>query len=522
MEYSWKFSGGRVDHHRPFRFASFHVDVDDKSVWREGSRLELAPKPFGVLCYFVAHPGRLVTLDDLKQAVWGTRHIGNATVVSAIKTVRQVLGDTATAPRFLATVRGRGYRFLGDLPQSVNPALPTPRPIVGREEELTLLTRFLTETEEARRRVVFITGELGIGKTSLIETFVQRLAPRERYWLMQGNGIESNGAGEPYLPFFSAFGDLARGREASAITALLRHTAPTWLAQMPWLVRPTDRTFLARELPGVTTPPMLGALAEVLETLARQRPVIFVLEDMHWSDQASLAALAYLARRLAPSRLLFLVTYRPEDAALRQHPVDELRLELCTHRLAETLLLRPLGATGMVAYLRQRFGASTLPETLIQRLYQQTEGHPLFLVTLVDDLVTRGVLAQEGSAWQVQGSLAEDLQAVPATLQALVLHRLRRLSSEEQRVLRAGSVAGIEFAAALAGPDGSATLATEAVCEGLAQRGLFLEPGWDHHAALSLSTRPVSTRDLCPSSGRGAQPTAPVHRRAPGARLWKA
>jgi predicted ATPase len=387
-----------------------------------------------------------------------------------------VLGDTATAPQFLATVRGQGYRFLGDLHQSVSFALPTPDSIVGREEELTLLARVLSDTEQASRRVVFITGEFGIGKTALLETFVQRLAPRERYWLMQGSGIESYGAGEPYLPFFSAFGDLARGREAPAVTALLRHTAPTWLAQMPWLVSPTDRTILARELPAVTTPQMLRELAEILETMARQRPMLFVLEDMHWSDQASIAALAYLARRLAPSRLLFLVTYRPEDAALRQHPVDALRLELCTHRLAETMMLHPLGETGIVAYLRQRFGVSDLPEMLPQRLYQQTEGHPLFLVTLVDDLVTRGVLAQEGSAWQVQGILAEDLQAVPSTLQALVLHRLRRLSIEEQRVLRAGSVAGVEFAAALAAPGGSATLATEAVCEGLAQRGLFLEP----------------------------------------------
>src|SRR5262245_30253580 len=221
MEYSWKLSGGCMDHDRPFRFASFHVDIDDKSVWREGSRLELAPKPFGVLCYFVAHPGRLVTLDDLKRTVWGTRHIGDATVVSAIKTVRQVLGDTATAPQFLATVRGQGYRFLGDLHQSINHGLPTPRSIVGREEELTVLARVLTETEQASRRVVFITGELGIGKTALLETFVQRLAPRERYWLMQGNGVESYGAGEPYLPFFSALGDLARGREAPVVTAFL-------------------------------------------------------------------------------------------------------------------------------------------------------------------------------------------------------------------------------------------------------------------------------------------------------------
>ena len=464
-----------MDHDRPFRFASFHVDMEDKSVWREGARLALGPKPFEVLCYFVTHPGRLVTLNDLKQAVWGTMYIGNATVVSAIKTVRQVLGDTATAPQFLATVRGRGYRFLGDLHQPVRRALPAPRPVVGREEELTTLARALTEVGHTRGRLVFLTGELGMGKTVLLEAFAQRIVPREHYWIAWGSGVESYGVGEPYLPFLAAFGSLAKGDDAPAITALLRHTAPTWLAQMPWLVSPTERALLARELLGATTPQMLRELAEFLDTLACQRPLILFLDDMHWGDQASIAALGYLARRPLPDRLLLLAAYRPEDAALQQHPVHALRLELCAHRLAAALVLPPLAESAIGAYLTQRFRASAMPGTLTQVLYQRTEGHPLFLVTLVDDLVTRGVLAQVGSAWQVRDTLIEDLQTLPATLEALVLQRLGCLSREEQRVLRAGSVAGVEFSAAAAAPDDSATLETEGVCAELAQRGLFIE-----------------------------------------------
>ena len=79
MEFPWNLSGRPHGPRPPFRFASFHVDMEDKSLWREGARLALGPKPFEVLCYFVTHPGRLVTLNDLKQAVWGTMHIGNTT-----------------------------------------------------------------------------------------------------------------------------------------------------------------------------------------------------------------------------------------------------------------------------------------------------------------------------------------------------------------------------------------------------------------------------------------------------------
>ena len=161
--------------------------------------------------------------------------------------------------------------------------------------------------EHARDRLVFLTGELGMGKTALLEAFAQRIVPREHYWIARGSGVESYGVGEPYLPFLAALGSLARGDDAPAITALLRHAAPTWLALMPWLASPTERAFLARELLRATMPQMLRELAEILETLARQRPLILFLEDMHWGDQASVAALAYprsapATRPAAPTR----------------------------------------------------------------------------------------------------------------------------------------------------------------------------------------------------------------------------
>ena len=161
--------------------------------------------------------------------------------------------------------------------------------------------------EHARDRLVFLTGELGMGKTALLEAFAQRIVPREHYWIARGSGVESYGVGEPYLPFLAALGSLARGDDAPAITALLRHAAPTWLALMPWLASPTERALLARELLRATMPQMLRELAEILDTLARQRPLILFLDDMHWGDQASIAALAYprpapATRPAAPAR----------------------------------------------------------------------------------------------------------------------------------------------------------------------------------------------------------------------------
>jgi predicted ATPase len=101
----------------------------------------------------------------------------------------------------------------------------------------------------------------------------------------------------------------------------LRQQAPTWLVQMPWLLTAADREHLHQELQGMTRERMLREFAELIETLTLETPLILVLEDLHWSDHATLDLVALLARRRAPARLLLLGTYRPVELIVQQHPL---------------------------------------------------------------------------------------------------------------------------------------------------------------------------------------------------------
>ena len=137
-----------------------------------------------------------------------------------------------------------------------------------------------------------------------METFIRQVATRAPLWLASGQCVEHYGPGEAYLPVLEALGQLCRGPGGDALVALLRQHAPTWLVQMPWVLTAAHRAQLHDELQGATRERMLREFAEVVDTLTAETPLVLVLEDLHWSDYATLDLLALLARRRTPARLL--------------------------------------------------------------------------------------------------------------------------------------------------------------------------------------------------------------------------
>jgi predicted ATPase/DNA-binding winged helix-turn-helix (wHTH) protein len=451
------------------------LDLTNECLWCGARAIPLRPKTFAVLRYLAEHPGQLVTQEALLDAVWPNTAVGAGGLMVCIRELRRALGDDAKAPRFIETVHRRGYRFIGSLRVTACFSPSPPPLLMGRETELEHLHRWLDKALERVRQVVFVTGEAGLGKTTLVDAFAEAASRWGKLWIGRGQCIEHYGAGEAYMPVLEALGRLCREPGGQDLVALLARQAPTWLVQMPGLLSGADLEALQRRVLGATRERMLRELAEAIEVLTAERPLVLVLEDLHWSDYSTLDLVALLARRQETARLLLLGTYRPEDVLRRGHPLQTVQQELHMHGSCAILPLTFLNEEAIAAYLTARFPGLPLPGRLARFVHQRTDGNPLFMVNVVESWLARGVLVERDGQWVVPVGV-EALQAeMPESLRQMLEQQLNRLTPEEQRVVEAGSVAGMDFsAAAVAAGVGQEVVQVEACCASLARRGQLL------------------------------------------------
>ena len=462
------------------------LDLEDKQVWHGEQHWQLTPKAFAVLRHLVEHPGRLITKEELLRAVWPNRVVSEWALWTCIREIREALSDDIHAPHYIQTVHRRGYRFIAEATCRTRPPVPWASSLkhraanlIGREVELRQLHGWLQKALSGERQIVFVIGEPGIGKTALVEAFLQQVASDQGVWIGRGQCIEHYGAGEAYLPVLEALGRLCCTPGHERFLTALQQYAPTWLWQMPALISPSDLEALQRRILGATQERMLREMAEAMEAVAAQQPLILWLEDLQWSDFATLDLLTYLARRSGLARLLAIGTYRPVDVIVRGHPLREVKQELQVHSRCQELPLEPLAKSAVEAYLTLRFSPK-MPEAvslqaLARLVHQRTEGNPLFMVNVTDFLVAQGLLVEKEDRWELRSDLEDLSRGIPPTIRQVIEEQFERLSAEEQYLLEAASVAGVEFSALeVAAGLGETVEGVERQCTALARCELFV------------------------------------------------
>jgi tetratricopeptide (TPR) repeat protein len=224
---------------------------------------------------------------------------------------------------------------------------------------------------------------------------------------------------------------------------------------------------------------MLRELAEALEVITVERPLVLVLEDLHWSDVSTLDWLSMLARRQERARLLIIGSYRPVEVLTRDHPLKGIKQELQLHGQCEELALDFLSEQHVEEYLGQRFDVGAHSRAPLQPLahfvHRRTDGNPLFMVNVTNELVARKVIISHNDHWELQGKIEDDDIGVPENLRQLIAQQLTRVTPDERKVLETASVAGAGFSAATvaAGMEQSVE-AVETHCDNLVRREQFL------------------------------------------------
>ena len=465
----------------PLFFGEFKFDPLNQCVWRGGVSLDLTPKSYALLDYLLTNRGRLVTKEELLEHVWPDSYVTDAVLKVCVREIRKTLDDDADSPRFIETVHRRGYRFIAPIQESQKlPVLPTVPPgpaplLVGRNGPMTKLDGWFKITLGGVGHIVFISGDPGAGKTSIAEAFLQTVATD--VLVVRGHALEQYGSGEPYMPVLEALTALCKSDHGSRVVRVLETHAPTWLAQMPSLASSVDADKLQRELLGATPERMLREMAEAIEAITAEVPLIMLLEDLHWSDRSTIDLVAYIARRRA-ARLLLIGTYRPVDVILAQHPLKAVKQELLLHGMCDELALDFLSEEEVREYLNRRFSPNDFDPALARVIHSRTDGNPLFMVTEGEFLNNNGSIAEHEGRWNLAIPLEQVEVEIPESLRDLIERQIDRVSPELQTMLQVASIGGTTFSPALIAFGMECNLAdAEEMCESLTRRGLFIRRG---------------------------------------------
>ncbi len=367
---------------------------------------------------------------------------------------------------------------------------------VARAAELAFLESALQSMLQGQGQVRLVAGKAGAGKSTLVEEFARR-AQENHPNLALAVGIcdPQTGSQDPYLPFreillklmaaaeplnqpagtdqtlsrrmksvalFSMEAVLAVGPDLAGMVLpggkFLAQVGRLAVEKAGWLDKFQERVGRQevrgdlKNASGLTRDQVFEQYINVLKKIASKIPLVLVLDDLHWADEASLDLLFRLCRRLEDSRILLIGTYRPDElggaASGERHPLEKLINELKRY-FGDTLL----DLDGVTAQRGRLFvdalldsDANILGEDFRLALYSHTNGHPLFTVELIRDLRENGgLIKNQAGDWEVGSGL--EWSRIPARVEGVIEERLGRLPAPIREELAAASVEGEQFTA---------------------------------------------------------------------------
>lgn len=308
--------------------------------------------------------------------------------------------------------------------------------LVGREAAITQLELALERAAQGDAAVLIVGGEAGVGKTALTRELIARAAGKG-FRLLSGGTYESSG-GLPYGPFVSALRSGFRGHEREHLERFISGAAPGLSQLFPELERAPERRAAPNEMERAH---LSVAFQEAFRAFAKDAPLLVVVEDLHWADEASLDLLHALARELGGARVLLYATYR-SDELHRRHPLVRTLGALKRERLAVTISLTPLSKEDLGELIRLTFaGEQKVSDEFLSAIYDRCEGNPYFGEELLKSLAESGEIVFDGSGWVRQGTSIDDMR-IPDSIVDAVRERIERLSPEAKVTLAAAAVVG--------------------------------------------------------------------------------
>jgi len=365
---------------------------------------------------------------------------------------------------------------------------------VGRSQEMTVVRGYFDQAKRGRGQVVFITGEAGLGKSRLLHEFRRSILDEPMTWL-EGHCI-SYGKRIPYLPISDlikcAFG-IEEVDHEDQIIAKVEGGSRDWeeptRKTVPYLryllsVNPGDDAVSNMD-PMERRAGILDALRALLIQQSRQRPLVIVIEDLHWVDEKSEEGLAALVDAVQSLPVLMVLTYRPGYA----HSLGD-------RTYYSRLALSHLPAEESATIAERVLNVSALPQPVRNLIASKGEGNPFYIEEVTRSLVESGILTASNGSYALERPL--DQVRVPDTIQEVILSRIDRLEQEAKEAIQLASVIGREFTARLLNRISDVEVKLDDLLAELKQLELIFEK--DYFPELSYMFKHALTHDVAYST----------------------
>ncbi|HEY7546295.1 MAG TPA: protein kinase, partial [Blastocatellia bacterium] len=341
----------------------------------------------------------------------------------------------------------------------LSPVLPLSRSrrSVGREKELAELRSCFASAAAGKGLLLCVTGEPGIGKTTLVEDFLSDLDARGQSCLVaRGRCSERLAGAEAYLPWLEALDSLLRNAErqaqgetiifgAESIAEMTRRLAPTWYTEVVPLQSSGSSVERLQAERASSQERMKREFGALLQDISERRPIALFFDDLHWADASTIDLLSFVAGKFDTLRVLVVATYRPTDMLLAGHPFLKLKPDLQSRGACREIALDFLSREEVEKYLALEFPENRFPDELPALIHAKTEGNPLFMADLAHYLRDRGVIATESGRWELAQQLPDLERELPESVRGMIQRKIDQLSQEDRRLMVAASVQGYEF-----------------------------------------------------------------------------
>ncbi len=441
-------------------FGDCVIDPSCFDLRRRGKVVKLEPKVFDVLLHLIEHLDRVVTKQELLDELWPGEAVSDSVLPRCIAAMRRAVGDTRARQRVIATVHGRGYRFVASLkeveaaasdlgsestksslsvPGSEAPrhvAVPPDSDFVGREAAMKRLAAGLERAEAGQGGISLVVGEPGIGKTRIADE-ISVIAAEAGFEVLIGRCYEGEGA-PAYWPWVQILRDAAVGTEDNE---MLRSLVGGGAADLAQLLPDLDVRLGSPK--GVSGPDgeqarfrLYDAATRFLVARTGGAPLLLILDDLHWADASSLGLLRFLVGQTTKARMLVIATYRDVDVR-RGHPLADLLGALARTSHCDRVALSGFDESEITSFVSHLMGESP-GANFVTTMREMTEGNPFFLREIVR------LIADQGDAAALDSERLHVLR-LPQGIRDAIGRRLDALSPECNEMLRGASVIGRSF-----------------------------------------------------------------------------